>query len=163
MFFVVPDVLITHAALGSLRSGLLTAAYALAGALVGGIVSYLWGAANLDGARHALDALPAISIGMLDHAQRALATDGMFAAFVGSFSGVPYKVFAVHAASVGIPMPVFVLASIPVRGARFALLAMVTRALALYAAPAWTMQRLRWAWALVWSVNYSIYWAVMPN
>lgn len=163
MFFVVPDVLITHAALGSLRSGLLTAAYALAGALAGGVVSYLWGEANLDGARHALDALPAISIGMLDHAQHALATHGMFAAFVGSFSGVPYKVFAVHAANVGIPMSVFVLASIPVRGARFALLAVLTRALVRYAAPAWAMQRLRWAWALAWIVNYSIYWTVMPN
>jgi membrane protein YqaA with SNARE-associated domain len=163
VFFVIPDVLITRAALGSLRSGLLAAAIALAGALVGGTISYLWGAADLEGARHVLDALPAISVGMLDHARHALESDGMFAAFVGAFSGVPYKVFAVHAASAHIPLPVFVLASIPVRGIRFVLLAMIARAFARYAVPAWTPQRLQRAWALAWIVNYAIYWSVMPN
>lgn len=163
VFFVVPDVLITRAALGSLRTGLFTAAYALAGALLGGIISYHWGATDLDGARHVLDVLPAISIGMLDHAQHALAKDGMFAAVVGSFSGVPYKVFAVHAASAGISLPVFVLASMPVRGIRFALLVLTTRALVRYAVPSWSERRLHQAWALVWIVFYAIYWSVMPN
>jgi membrane protein YqaA with SNARE-associated domain len=163
VFFVIPDVLISRAALGSLRSALLTTAFVLAGSLLGGTISYLWGANDLDSARHVLDALPAIGIGMLDSAQHALAREGMFAAFVGSFSGVPYKVFAVHAASAGIPLPVFVLASIPVRGIRFVLLAMMTRALARYAVPAWTVKRLHRTWALVWIVNYAIYWTVMPN
>jgi membrane protein YqaA with SNARE-associated domain len=163
VFFVIPDVLITRAALGNLRSALLTTVFVLAGALLGGIISYLWGASDLDGARHVLDALPAISIGMLDRAQLALGRDGMFAAFVGSFTGVPYKVYAVHAASAGISLPVFVLASIPVRAVRFVLLAMMTRALARYAVPGWPAQRLQHAWALAWIVNYAIYWTVMPN
>ncbi|TLY53611.1 MAG: hypothetical protein E6K53_00315 [Gammaproteobacteria bacterium] len=163
VFFVVPDVLITRASLGSLRFGLLTAAFALVGSLLGGTLSYFWGATNLDGARHVLDALPAISIGMLDGAQHALATDGMLAAVLGSFSGVPYKVFAVHASSAGIPLTAFVLASIPARGIRFVLLATITRVLARYAVSVWTMQRLRWIWALVWIANYAIYWTVMPN
>ena len=163
MFFIIPDVLITRVALGSLRSGLITAAFALTGALLGGMISYRWGAADLNGARHVLDALPAISLKMLDHAQDALKTDGMFAAFVGSFSGVPYKVFAVHAASAGIPLSLFLLASIPVRGIRFVLLAAMTRALARFAVPTWSAKRLQRAWAVVWIVNYAIYWAVMPN
>jgi membrane protein YqaA with SNARE-associated domain len=142
---------------------LLTAVSALAGSMLGGTISYLWGATDLDGARHVLDALPAISIGMLDRARQALASDGMFAAFVGSFSGVPYKVYAVHAASAGIPLPVFVLASIPVRGIRFVLLAMMARGLARFAVPSWTMRRRQRAWALVWIVNYAIYWTLMPN
>jgi membrane protein YqaA with SNARE-associated domain len=163
VFFIVPDVLITRAALGSLRNGLLTAAVAIAGALVGGAISYEWGKADLATARHVLDALPAISIGMLDHAQQALASDGMFAAFIGSFSGVPYKVFAVHAASPGITLPVFVLASIPVRGVRFVLLAAVARGFARYVVPGWSVRRVQWAWAGAWVVNYGIYWTVMPN
>ena len=163
VFFVVPDVLITRAALPSLRSGLITAALALAGALVGGAISYCWGAENLAAARDVLDWLPAISIGMLDHAQRALASDGMFAALVGSFSGVPYKVFAVHAASAGIALPAFILASIPVRGVRFVLLAAIARAFARYVVPNWTAQRVRRAWAFAWTLNYAIYWTVMPN
>ena len=76
VFFVVPDVLITRAALGSLRSGLISAAFALAGALVGGTISYVWGATDLGGARHVLDALPAISIGMLDHAKAPISYQG---------------------------------------------------------------------------------------
>src|SRR5947208_11222692 len=92
VFFVVSDVLITRAALASLRNGLLAAAVVIAGALVGGAISYQWGKTDLESARHVLDALPAISIGMLDRAQHALASDGMVAAFVGSFTGVPYKV-----------------------------------------------------------------------
>jgi len=163
VFFVVPDVLITRAALGSLRNGLLTAAVAIAGALVGGAISYEWGKADLDTARRVLDSLPAISIGMLDHAQQALASDGIFAAFIGSFSGVPYKVFAVHAASVGITLPVFVLASIPVRGVRFVLLAALARAFARGVVPSWSMRRLHLVWAGAWVVNYAIYWTVMPN
>ena len=161
MFFVVPDFLITRAALGSLRNGLLTAAIALGGALVGGVISYKWGEADLAGARHVLDALPAISIAMLDRAQQALAHDGMLAAFVGSFTGVPYKVFAVHAASAGIALPVFVAASIPVRGIRFVVLAALARAFA--RATGWNTRRLHRAWALAWTVNYAIYWSVMPN
>jgi membrane protein YqaA with SNARE-associated domain len=100
---------------------------------------------------------------MLDRAQNALATDGMFAAFVGSFSGVPYKIFAVHAASAGIPLSVFLLASIPVRGIRFVLLAVMTRALARYAVPSWSVKRLQRVWAIIWIMNYAIYWTVMPN
>jgi membrane protein YqaA with SNARE-associated domain len=163
VFFVIPDVLITRAALGSLRNGLITTAFALAGSLAGGVVSYLWGAGDLDGARQVLDALPAISIAMLDRAQLALDRDGMFAALVGSFTGVPYKVYAVHAASADITLPLFVLASIPVRGVRFVLLAVLARGLARYAVPSWSMQRLQRVWAIVWIVNYAIYWSVMPN
>ena len=163
VFFVIPDVLVTRAALSSLRFGLTTVAYALAGSLLGGTFSYLWGAGDLEGARHVLDALPAISIDMLDRARNALASDGMYAALVGSFTGVPYKVFAVHAASTGIALPEFLLASIPVRAIRFVLLAVVTRALVIRVVPSWTEQRLRRAWALAWIVNYAIYWTIMPN
>lgn len=163
VFFVIPDVLITRAALGSLRSALTTTSFALIGALIGGTFSYLWGAADLDGARHVLDWLPAISVGMLDRAQHALATDGMFAALIGSFSGVPYKVFAVHAANAGIPLTTFVLASIPVRGMRFILLALITRGLVRCVVPNWGDARKHRAWAFAWIVNYAIYWSVMPN
>jgi membrane protein YqaA with SNARE-associated domain len=163
VFFVIPDVLITRAALGSLRAGMVATAYALAGSLLGGAISYVWGAADLDGARRVLDALPAISIGMLDHARQALASDGMIAALIGSFTGVPYKVFAVHAASANISLPVFLLASIPARAVRFVLLAMIVRALARYAVRAWTATRIHYVWASVWIVNYAIYWYFMPN
>jgi len=163
VFFVIPDVLVTRAALTSLRFGMATVAYALAGSLLGGALSYLWGASDLAGARHVLDALPAISIDMLDRAQQALAIDGMCAALLGSFTGVPYKVFAIHAAGAGIALPEFLLASIPVRATRFVLLAIVTRVLVRRVVPTWSEQRLRLAWALAWFVNYAIYWTIMPN
>ena len=163
IFFVIPDVMVTRAALTSLRFGLTTVAYTLAGSLLGGALSYLWSASDLAGARHVLDALPAISSDMLDRARQALAAEGMYAALVGSFTGVPYKVFAIHAASAGIALPEFLLASIPVRAIRFVLLALVSRGLVIYAVPSWTEQRLRRAWALAWIVNYAIYWTIMPN
>ena len=163
VFFIIPDVLITRAAFAGLRAGLLSAAYALAGSLLGGTISYFWGAYDLDGARHVLHQLPAISLAMLDRAQHALIEQGMLAALIGAFSGVPYKVFAVHAASAGISLPVFLLASIPARATRFVLLAMAVRALARYAVPHWSAQRLTCVWAIVWSVSYAVYWWVTPS
>ncbi len=126
VFFVLPDALITRAALGCLRSELLTAAFALAGALLRGTINYLWGAIDLDGTCHRLDVLPVSSIGALYRAQHALTRDGVFADIANSFSGVPCKMLAVHAASAGVSLPVFVLDSIPVRGIPFVLLMMTT-------------------------------------
>lgn len=85
----------------------------------------------------------------------------MFAAFIGSSTGVPYKIFAVHTANAGIPLPVSVLASFPVRGIRFALLAAIARAFAHLTRL--SRLRLHRVWALAWTVNYAIYWSVMPN
>lgn len=164
LFFIVPDVLITALALRELRRGLEATAFVLAGALGGGAVMWWWGASDLPSIRTVLDHVPAISIGLMDRVAADLHSVGLASLFVGPFVGVPYKLYAAHAAAAGIGLPVFLAASLPARALRFVLLAVVAAVGARWArSRGWTQQTLIAIWLAAWVVNYAIYWSAMPN
>src|SRR3546814_5373917 len=52
---------------------------------------------------------------------------------VGGFSGAPYKLYAVQAASAGLGLPVFIACSIVARGARFLAVALLAHGIARWA------------------------------
>src|SRR3546814_15275348 len=54
---------------------------------------------------------------------------------VGGFSGAPYKLYAVQAASAGLGLPVFIACSIVARGARFLAVALLAHGIARWAPP----------------------------
>jgi membrane protein YqaA with SNARE-associated domain len=163
LFFVIPDAVITRAALDSRRAARLATVAAIAGSLLGGAVSWLSGAYDLAGAREMLDWLPAISVGMMDRAHQHLIEHGMLGALLGSFVGVPYKLYAVHAASAGIGLAWFLLLSVPVRAARFVFLGWLTATLRERAVPHWPRRRLIAVWFVIWAINYGLYWWFTPN
>ena len=119
LFFIVPDVLLTVVALENRRRAMRACGAAVAGALAGGLLMYLWGSLDEAGARTVLDAVPAIGPGMTEAVRSSLAHRGVLAVFLGPLTGTPYKIYAVLSGGMGIGLPVFLLVSVPARGVRF--------------------------------------------
>jgi membrane protein YqaA with SNARE-associated domain len=163
LFFVVPDVLITLLALRGFRRGLVASGHVLAGALVGGALMWAWGANDLPAARAAIDLLPAIGPALMDRIAAELDTSGIACMLAGPFVGVPYKIYAVHAASVGVGLGAFLLMSIPARLPRFVLLAFVAACAGPWIERRTSRRGVIAVWFAVWAVNYTIYWSIMPN
>jgi hypothetical protein len=125
LFFIVADVPIMALALHKgWRAGLTTSLVAAVFAALGGVALAMWAASDPAGSRTAVLAVPGISAAMMDTAATAYAQDGFLAMLWGSFSGVPYKLYA-HAGGVaGSNLALFALASIAARLPRFALIAL---------------------------------------
>ncbi|MCF6192614.1 MAG: hypothetical protein L3J76_05735, partial [Candidatus Hydrothermae bacterium] len=122
LFFLVPDVWITGRALRGVRSGIRAAFWAGAGALLGGMGMYIWGARAPHTALQWVDAVPNISATMIQQVQQQLAHFGYLALWVGAFSGKPYKIYAVQAGAAHMPLIPFMLMSFLARLTRFLLL-----------------------------------------
>jgi membrane protein YqaA with SNARE-associated domain len=125
-FFVVPDVWIGLLALFSWRAGLRAVAWAVLGALVGGTLMYEAGA-QLDRDRSArlLDAVPAISPGMIERVEEQMRERGPASMLLGPLRGTPYKIYARTAGLQEQPLGAVLLWTIPARGARFVVIAAV--------------------------------------
>ena len=94
-----PDVLLSVVAQRrGFRAALPATAFAVAGAVLGGLAMFHLGAAYPEQVRAWLDAVPAISPAMIASAGPALAEHPFAALLSAAFSGVPYKVFAAAAA-----------------------------------------------------------------
>ena len=126
LFFIVPDVLITWAALRNGRRAWHACLWALAGALIGGSAMWLWGRHDSATALRALDAIPAISPDMCARVEQEIRQDGAVALLRGPIGGVPYKIYAVNAGAGGVPLWSFLAISIPARLARFVVIAALT-------------------------------------
>lgn len=162
-FFVVADVLLTFIALRfGFRAAIAASLAAALGALCGG--AYLWSLATNDppAALDILDSVPFISPGLIEHGIAIMtAPSWPFGMLKGSFTGIPYKVFAVGAGQEMIPLGWFLAASLPVRLVRFAL---ASAAIAL--ADAWIGQKMSrprktLVLLLFWLVFYGQFWLRM--
>src|SRR5947207_15725568 len=120
LFFVVPDVWIGLLALCGWRAGVRAAGWALAGALLGGALTYGVGA-RLEPRRSArlLDAIPAISPALIGRVEGEMRARGPASMLLGPLRGVPYKLYARAAAVQGQPVAAVLLWTIPARGERF--------------------------------------------
>ena len=163
LFFVVPDVLLSWLALRSLKRGLIACLFALLGALVGGVVMWVWGRSNPDTARAIFEALPALEATTIATVRQQLTDSGITALFLGPLGGTPYKIYAVEAADLGFGLATFLAVSIPARLARFVLVTTVVGALS------WSLRErisLRTQQAIhvaCWTVFYAWFFAVMAN
>lgn len=162
LFFVVPDVLLTAVALRDWRRGLVLAAWATAGAVLGGAALWVWARAQPEVATSVVAAVPAISRGAIDDAAARLAADGLWALFPAAVTGVPYKLFVLAAAQQGTGPWVFLLVSIPARGARFVASVAVAAAIRRSIARRLTDRQADWVLAGFWVVLYCCYWLITP-
>lgn len=121
-FFVVPDVLLTAAVLmlGGAAALRFAGAAAIA-AVVGGMVMLAWGAADVDGARGFILAIPLIGGDILARVQADIAGAWPANLTIGAITGAPYKIYAVEAGAAGINPFAFAVVSFAARLARFAL------------------------------------------
>jgi membrane protein YqaA with SNARE-associated domain len=163
VFFVVPDVWISLVAVRSLRQGLWTCAFALAGALAGGIVVYLLGLRHQAALLAWYDHLPAISRGLIVQVSGQLQSLGATGVVLGGFTGAPYKLYAAQAASAGMDLPLFLAASVLARGSRFVLVAMVVGLVARALAARLGNRTAHRAVLVFWLLFYAWYWSRMPN
>jgi hypothetical protein len=108
-FFIVPDVYVSFAALFSLRAGVVAWAASIAGSLAGVATIYMLGVIlGLDYVRF-LASIPGISTAMLARVGAHLATDGLPYTPLLIAGGVPLKVYAGVAFSLGVGLgPVLV-------------------------------------------------------
>jgi hypothetical protein len=162
LFFVVPDVWIGLLALFNWRAGLRAVVWAVMGALVGGALMYGVGAQfDRDSSARLLDAVPAISPGMVERVEEEMRQHGPASMVLGPLRGTPYKIYARTAGVQEQPLSAVLLWTIPARGARFVLIAVIA---ALYG---WLVRRITpWTgwllgpYLLAWTLFYAGYfWA----
>ena len=162
LFFIVPDVLISLAALCGGRRALPHVAATVAGAVLAGGVLFAWSTADYPAASGVMRRVPFVREAMVAQVDAGLDTEGPLALFRGSVTGVPYKLFAVEAPG-RIPVALFLAATVPARAARF-LLVWATFALL----GGWMRRRYPGRWnrlaslhAAVWIPFYVVYWGVV--
>jgi hypothetical protein len=131
LFVIVADVPISYVALRfGWRRGVMASIIAALAAALGGVALLLWASADLTAVADRIAALPAVDMEMLVDAHEAFGDKGYAAMFAGSFSGIPYKLYAFAAA----PEPpgglaLFFLASVLVRLPRFLCVALLVAGL----------------------------------
>lgn len=164
VFFVVPDVILTFAAVRcGWRTGLIAALAASVAAAVGGIGVYLVTAGGTD-TLALFGKLPAISTYMVAGVRAAMEEPNWpWLMLDGSFSGIPYKLYAASAAEAGTPLLAFALLSVPIRLLRFVLLAGLA-ALLRPLLMRWLGPRLALLpLAALWIAFYAVFWMRMPG
>jgi hypothetical protein len=165
IFFVVPDVIISVVALRfGWRPGLATALAAAIAAAFGGLLVYLATAQGLIDPVRFLDWLPAISRPLIAEVFATVqGSQWPMAMLQGSFSGIPYKLYAAGAGASGTPLLAFILWSIPIRLVRFALIVgavgLLRRPVLHRLGPRMAMAPL----AAIWIGFYIVFWWRMPN
>jgi len=120
LFFIVADVLLSLLVVWrGWRAALAAALAAALGAVPGGALMLAWSAYDPAGLAGLLERLPSIDGAMIGNAGKALAGNWFSAILAGAFSGVPYKVFAAQVWPAGISTLAFLLATVPLRLARY--------------------------------------------
>lgn len=162
-FFIVPDVLLTRFALQKgLTHALRQCLWALAGALVGGLLVYaIARSGRAEQLAAAFTFLPGISPALITGAGASLTHDGWSALFGGALRGTPYKLYALHAGTQALSVKSFLLASLAARLLRFGLTTLaawwIGRWLGRHLAPA----RLLQVHLLFWALFYVAYFGIM--
>jgi len=96
LFFVLPDVPLSLAAMCRVRRSLIHVAAIVAGALLGGAVMFSW-AARSAAAHDAVAQVPLVRPEMFQRSESDYRELGVWAACGGPIRGIPYKVYAVEA------------------------------------------------------------------
>jgi membrane protein YqaA with SNARE-associated domain len=157
LFFIVPDILMSAVGIKDLRRALVTSLWTLAGALLGGLLMYFWGAEDHATATAVIDRVPAISGAMLDDVRNSLSEQGLIAVLLGPLFGIPYKTFAINASTTGISLLSFMLISIPARLIRFVLIIVLVHYTARLLARHWAMSRVYAVFGAAWITFYVTY------
>jgi hypothetical protein len=164
IFILVADIPISWIAVKSgARAGLLAAVVASFASVIGGLIAYSWADRDPAGATAAMALLPAISPAMIGEAASSYAAEGWRAMLEGSFTGMPYKVFAVTAARDGHALLPLLAATPFVRFPRFALVALVAAGGSGLLKRRLSLRARLSVLIAVWAVFYAFYFAAMPG
>jgi len=116
LFFILPDVPLSLAAMFRPRRALMQVAAIVAGAVLGGALMFSWSVRGL-AARNAVGKVPLVTPAMFVRAEKDYRDFGAWAVAMGPVRGIPYKVYAVEAPEHGGWFS-FLLITIPARAWR---------------------------------------------
>lgn len=162
LFFTVPDVLLTLAAIRlGWRAALGLVPVVLIGALLGGAGMYGLAAHDFETARVTVDSVPLISAQMIDRAQGEMQGAWLWNMIIGAITGTPYKVYAITTPGAGVSLTEFMLGSVAARPFRWVLTlgfaALITAALTRKSLQRFAVP----LWAVMWIGFYVFYYGVM--
>jgi hypothetical protein len=159
-FFVVPDVVISLAALLRPGRAWLHLVAAIVGAVLGGALLFNWSAQSPASAREAVARVPFVTAQMFDRVHASYQAHGMGAVFRGPLTGTPYKIYAVEAPEFQ-GRTAFLLATVPARGERFLVVWIVfgVAGTALRRYFGRTGSQLALRHGIFWVVFYAFYWS----
>lgn len=119
-FFIVPDVWTSWVGLRRPKRALRSTVSALAGAMAGGVATYLWSSRRSEQqSRRALAAIPGITATMVDQVNADVARRGHITLLQGPSRGVPYKLYARASGLQERSMTNFLVWTVPGRLVRF--------------------------------------------
>jgi hypothetical protein len=161
ILFIVADVPISWIAVRSgTRAAVLAAIVAALAAVAGAAVVLLWAGRDPAGAAAAMASVPAIAPALTDRAARDY-HQGALAMLAGSFTGTPFKLYALEAAKG--PDYVLLLLAPFIRFPRFLAVALFVGAVS-HLLGRWIDVRQRLVLlAASWALFYAFYFAVMPG
>ena len=161
IFFIVADVPISWIAVRSgTRAALLAALVAAVAAVAGAAAVILWAGRDPGGAAATMAALPAIDPRLIARAAQDY-HEGAFAMLIGSFSGTPFKLYALEAAK-GPDYSLLLLAPL-IRLPRFLAVALFVGGLSQFLRRWIDVRQRLWLLAALWVLFYAFYFAVMPG
>ena len=165
LFFILPDVLLSYFALERKSKLLPLIAWALLGALVGGVIMFTWGVMSPKTSWSWVEAVPAINTDLMDTVAKQLENKGALAIILGPFQGLPYKAYSVQAASADIGLILFMAVSVVARLIRFLLIAYFARGVTalLISRTAITRKGMLMVWLLTWVFVYILYFLHFPS
>jgi membrane protein YqaA with SNARE-associated domain len=157
-FFIVPDLLLTAAAVAlGFRFALRLACVAAGGAVAGGLIMWAFGANDIEAARAFLVSVPLIGEDLLARVQAEIAGVWPVDLTIGAITGAPYKIYAAEAGAAAIHPALFAVVSFAARLARFALAIGLAAMGAALAARLGLRRIVPYGLALVWAAIYAVY------
>jgi hypothetical protein len=162
LFFVVPDLAPTLAALFCWRAAVRLTSGVLLGSICAGALMFAWASHDQDSARAAVRHVPFVREAMVERVRTDYAEAGARGLLRGPFSGIPYKLYAVEAPGRAGPGE-FLLWSVPARLQRFALGVLVAAIIGVLVRR--PIRRRPWiaaaAWGAYWTTLYAWYWTMI--
>ena len=161
IFFIVADVPISWIAVRSgKKAAMLAAVVAAIASVVGAAIVFAWAGRDLGGAAATMTALPAIDSSLLARAAEDYHR-GSVAMLSGSFSGTPFKLYALEAAK----RPDFSLLLLAplIRLPRFLLVALFVGSVSRFLSRWLDVRRRLALLAASWIVFYTFYFSAMPG
>jgi membrane protein YqaA with SNARE-associated domain len=158
-FFVVPDVVISLAAILRPRRAWRHVVAAVTGSLLAGALMFGWAARNVEAAREGVGHVPFVRGEMFLKVDSSYEGHGLGAVFRGPLTGIPYKIYAVEAPEF-VGRGGFLVSTVPARGYRFVLvwIAFGVAGTMLRRYLGRTASRLVVWHGVFWVVLYAVYW-----
>jgi len=159
-FFIIPDVLLSWAALSGVRRGSRTLIAIIAGSLLGGLFMFEWAVHAPAASTATVARVPFVRAAMFARVAQDFSAHGAPSMLRGPSSGIPYKVYAVLAPP-ACNVSEFLLISVPARLERLALSWLAFTAIGwIFRKPLHQHRRiLAVLFVAFWGATYAFYWS----